>query len=91
MASFLKSSHARFHLSHAFPPFVAQNDVEVARNVPATNMARAEPTPATNPSAVAVDDAEVKRVQEKCRRLQAEVNKLTEENRQLKVRRESCS
>lgn len=72
---------------------MTQNDVEVTRTVPVTNFARAEPTPATNPSAVAADDAEAKRVQEKCRRLQAEVNKLTEENRQLKVRRagESCS
>ncbi|XP_037538307.1 VAMP (vesicle-associated membrane protein)-associated protein A, like [Nematolebias whitei] len=60
------------------------NDVEVARAVPVMNLARAEPTSTTSPAAVAADDAEVKRVQEKCRRLQAEVNKLTEENRQLK-------
>ncbi|XP_017266566.1 VAMP (vesicle-associated membrane protein)-associated protein A, like [Kryptolebias marmoratus] len=61
------------------------NDVEATRAVPAMNSVRAEPTPAVMPTAAAAaDDAEMKKVLEKCRRLQAEVNKLTEENRQLK-------
>ncbi|XP_013875577.1 VAMP (vesicle-associated membrane protein)-associated protein A, like [Austrofundulus limnaeus] len=61
------------------------NDIDASRST-LLNSTRAEPTPAAIPAAAAaaVDDAEMKRVLEKCRRLQAEVNKLTEENRQLK-------
>lgn len=41
---------------------------------------KAEPT---------VEDSELKKMQEKCRRLQAEISKLNEENRQIQVGTES--
>lgn len=50
------------------------------------NSVKAESSAAAVPVAAGADDAEMKKVLEKCKRLQAEMNKLNEENRQLKVR-----
>uniref|UniRef100_A0A8C6MH93 Vesicle-associated membrane protein-associated protein A n=1 Tax=Nothobranchius furzeri TaxID=105023 RepID=A0A8C6MH93_NOTFU len=61
------------------------NDIEATRAAPAMNSVKAEPTSAAMPAAA--DDAEMKKMLERCKRLQSEVNKLSEENRQLKVRR----
>lgn len=67
--------------------FLGQNDVEATKAAPVMNStAKADPTAATVPAAASLDDTEMKRVQEKCKGLQAEMNKLVEENRQLKVR-----
>lgn len=60
------------------------NDVEVTRSAPVMNSVKTEPSAAAVPVAAAADDAEMKKVLEKCKRLQAEMNKLNEENRQLK-------
>ncbi|XP_028282723.1 VAMP (vesicle-associated membrane protein)-associated protein A, like [Parambassis ranga] len=60
------------------------NDMEAAKTAPVMNSVKPEPTAATAPAATALDDTEMKKVLEKCKRLQAEMNKLTEENRQLK-------
>ncbi|XP_039999955.1 VAMP (vesicle-associated membrane protein)-associated protein A, like [Xiphias gladius] len=61
------------------------NDVEATKAAPVMNStAKADPTAATVPAAASLDDTEMKRVQEKCKGLQAEMNKLVEENRQLK-------
>uniref|UniRef100_A0A1A8HTS5 Vesicle-associated membrane protein-associated protein A n=1 Tax=Nothobranchius kuhntae TaxID=321403 RepID=A0A1A8HTS5_NOTKU len=58
------------------------NDIEATRAAPAMNSVKAEPTSAAMPAAA--DDAEMKKMLERCKRLQSEVNKLSEENRQLK-------
>lgn len=60
------------------------NDVEVTRSAPVMNSVKTEPSAAAVPVAAAADDTEMKKVLEKCKRLQAEMNKLNEENRQLK-------
>uniref|UniRef100_A0A3B5MZ78 Vesicle-associated membrane protein-associated protein A n=1 Tax=Xiphophorus couchianus TaxID=32473 RepID=A0A3B5MZ78_9TELE len=56
------------------------NDVEVTRAAPVINSLKSEPTAA----AAVGDDMEVKKLLEKCKRLQSDINKLSEENRQLK-------
>uniref|UniRef100_A0A8D3AP56 Vesicle-associated membrane protein-associated protein A n=1 Tax=Scophthalmus maximus TaxID=52904 RepID=A0A8D3AP56_SCOMX len=68
------------------------NDVEATKAAPVMNSAKADPTAASVPAAAAaaaaaaagLDDTEMKKVQEKCKRLQSEMSKLVEENRQLK-------
>ncbi|KAM9790682.1 VAMP (vesicle-associated membrane protein)-associated protein A, like isoform X2 [Syngnathus typhle] len=72
------------------------NDVDVSKSAPVMNSAKAEPpsaataTPApaaTNTataSASSLDDSEMKKLLEKCKRLQAEMSKIAEENRHLK-------
>ncbi|XP_030608015.1 VAMP (vesicle-associated membrane protein)-associated protein A, like [Archocentrus centrarchus] len=60
------------------------NDVEVTRSAPVMNSVKTEPSAAAVPIAAAADDTEMKKMVEKCKRLQAEMNKLNEENRQLK-------
>ncbi|XP_054483175.1 VAMP (vesicle-associated membrane protein)-associated protein A, like [Anoplopoma fimbria] len=60
------------------------NDVEATKAAPVMNSAKAEPTAAAVPVAASVDDTEMKKVLEKCKRMQTEMNKLTDENRQLK-------
>ncbi|MED6271686.1 hypothetical protein CHARACLAT_022841, partial [Characodon lateralis] len=56
------------------------NDVEVTRAAPVMNSMKVEPTV----PAAAADDTEMKKLLEKCKRLQSEINKLNDENRQLK-------
>ncbi|XP_041659260.1 VAMP (vesicle-associated membrane protein)-associated protein A, like [Cheilinus undulatus] len=58
------------------------NDVEATKAAPVMNSVKAEPSPV--PVTASPDDSEMKKVLEKCKRLQAEMNKLAEENRQLK-------
>ncbi|XP_029380125.1 VAMP (vesicle-associated membrane protein)-associated protein A, like [Echeneis naucrates] len=60
------------------------NDVETTKVAPVMNSAKADPAAATVPVSAPLDDSEMKKVQEKCKRLQAEMSKLVEENRQLK-------
>lgn len=50
------------------------------------NSVKTEPSAAALPAAASAEDTEMKKMLEKCKRLQAEMNKLNEENRQLKVR-----
>ncbi|XP_029970620.1 VAMP (vesicle-associated membrane protein)-associated protein A, like isoform X2 [Salarias fasciatus] len=59
------------------------NDVDATKAAPLVNSVKADPSAASAPAA-ALDDTETKKVMEKCKRLQSEINKLTEENRQLK-------
>lgn len=49
------------------------------------NSAKADPSAASVPVSASLDDTEMKKVLEKCKRQQAEIDKLAEENRQLKV------
>uniref|UniRef100_A0A3B4U0G4 Vesicle-associated membrane protein-associated protein A n=1 Tax=Seriola dumerili TaxID=41447 RepID=A0A3B4U0G4_SERDU len=60
------------------------NDVDATKAAPVMNSAKADPAAAAVPVAASLDDTEMKKVQEKCKRLQTEMNKLVEENRQLK-------
>ncbi|XP_018533529.1 VAMP (vesicle-associated membrane protein)-associated protein A, like [Lates calcarifer] len=60
------------------------NDVEATKAAPMMNSAKADSTASTVPASASLDDTEVKKVQDKCKRLQAEMSKLAEENRQLK-------
>lgn len=60
--------------------------MEVTKAAPVMNSAKADPSAATVPVTASLDDTEMKKVLEKCKRLQAEMSKLAEENRQLKVR-----
>ncbi|XP_061834888.1 VAMP (vesicle-associated membrane protein)-associated protein A, like [Nerophis lumbriciformis] len=64
------------------------NDVETSKAASVTNSAKSEPSAASAPTATSaaalLDDTEMKKVMEKCKRLQSEMNKLADENRQLK-------
>ncbi|XP_061652957.1 VAMP (vesicle-associated membrane protein)-associated protein A, like [Phyllopteryx taeniolatus] len=71
------------------------NDVEVSKAAPVMNSAKVDPpsaataaAPATpimaTASASSLDDSEMKKLLEKCKRLQAEMSKMSEENRHLK-------
>uniref|UniRef100_A0A3Q3X9N7 Vesicle-associated membrane protein-associated protein A n=1 Tax=Mola mola TaxID=94237 RepID=A0A3Q3X9N7_MOLML len=60
------------------------NDVEATKAAPVMNSAKADPSATSVPVSASVDDSELKKVLEKCKRQQAEMNKLAEENRHLK-------
>lgn len=49
------------------------------------NFAKGDSAAAAVSVSASADDPEMKKVLEKCKRLQAELNKLAEENRQIKV------
>lgn len=77
---------AGFYISGSLPPTVKQNDVEATKAAPVMNSAKADPSATSVPVSASVDDSELKKMLEKCKRQQAEMNKLAEENRHLKVR-----
>ncbi len=60
--------------------------MEASKAAPVMNSAKGDPSAASVPVSASLDDIEMKKVLEKCKRQQAEINKLVEENRQLKVR-----
>lgn len=74
----------------SLPLCVGQNDVEAPKAAPVMNSAKGDGSSATmaaaKPISASLDDTEMKRVMEECKRLQAEMSKLAEENQQLKVR-----
>lgn len=59
------------------------HDVEINKIMP-TSASKTEAPAAAKPLTSPLDDAEVKKVMEECRRLQGEVQRLREESRQLK-------
>uniref|UniRef100_A0A4W5KQY7 Uncharacterized protein n=1 Tax=Hucho hucho TaxID=62062 RepID=A0A4W5KQY7_9TELE len=71
-----------------------QNDVEGSSDpaAPVQNSSKAADGPVVKAAAASktvsasMDVSEMKKLSEECKRLQAEMGKLTEENRQLKVR-----
>lgn len=67
-------------------PLVKQNDVEATKAAPVLNSAKPDSSAAPAPVSASLDDTELKKAQEKCKRQQTEISKLAEENRQLKVR-----
>lgn len=63
-----------------------QNDVDAAaKSAAVLNSSKVDGPLAQKPASAALDDSERKKVLEECKRLQTEVSKLNEENRQLKV------
>lgn len=52
----------------------------------ALNSTKADPTATSAPGSASLEDTDLKKVLEKCKRQQAELEKLAEENRQLKVK-----
>lgn len=65
--------------------FDGQNDVEATKAATVMNSAKADSTTTAGPVTAQLEDTEFKRVQDKYKRLQAEMSKMAEENRQLKV------
>lgn len=61
-----------------------QHDVEINKITPAS-ASKADAPAAAKSLTSPLDDTEVKKVMEECRRLQGEVQRLREESRQLKV------
>ncbi|KAG9278644.1 vesicle-associated membrane protein-associated protein A-like isoform X1 [Astyanax mexicanus] len=62
-----------------------ENDVDaVSKAAPMLNSSKVDGPVAAKPTSAALDDTEMKKVFEECKRLQTEVGKLQEENRQLK-------
>lgn len=78
-----------WHSHKVFFSPVEQNDAEAAKAAPlhssAMNSTKAEASAAPAPVSAPLDDGELKKLLEKCKRQQAEMDKLAEENRQLKV------
>ncbi|XP_077372452.1 vesicle-associated membrane protein-associated protein A-like [Festucalex cinctus] len=72
------------------------NDVDVSKSAPVMNSVKTEPpspttaaagpatTTMTTASASSLDDSEMKKLLEKCKRLQSDMSKMAEENRHLK-------
>lgn len=73
-------------LSLSLGLLVEQNDVEATKAAPVMNSAKADSTASTVSAPGSMDEQDLKKVLEKCKRQQTEINKLAEENRQLKVR-----
>lgn len=61
-----------------------QHDVEINKIIPTTASKTETPTVSKALSS-SLDDTEVKKVMEECKRLQSEVQRLREENKQFKV------
>lgn len=57
----------------------------VNKAAPVLGSSKVEGSAAPKPTSSSLDDTEMKKVLEECKRLQMEMNKLQEENRQLKV------
>nr|XP_014352432.1 PREDICTED: vesicle-associated membrane protein-associated protein A isoform X4 [Latimeria chalumnae] len=59
-----------------------QNDIEVVKTVPVTNASKQDGPSVPKP--ISLDDTEMRKIMEECKRLQAELIKLSDENRQLR-------
>lgn len=64
-----------------------QNDLDLTKAAPVLNSSKADSTSAAKPSSMALDDTEMRKIMEECKRLQSDMSKLVEENRQLKVQK----
>ncbi|XP_062847325.1 vesicle-associated membrane protein-associated protein A isoform X1 [Trichomycterus rosablanca] len=62
----------------------SQNDVEPIKAAPTHSASKTESTSGSKPSSVSLDDTEMRKLLEDCKRLQSEMSKLADENRQLK-------
>lgn len=61
-----------------------QHDVEINKII-STTASKTETSTVSKSLSSSLDDTEVKKVMEECKRLQGEVQRLREENRQFKV------
>ncbi|XP_064409627.1 VAMP (vesicle-associated membrane protein)-associated protein A, like isoform X2 [Latimeria chalumnae] len=59
-----------------------KNDIEVVKTVPVTNASKQDGPSVPKP--ISLDDTEMRKIMEECKRLQAELIKLSDENRQLR-------
>ncbi|KAG7455488.1 hypothetical protein MATL_G00257240 [Megalops atlanticus] len=60
------------------------NDAEPSKAAPVLNSSKGDGPAAPKPSSLSLDDTEMRKLMEECKRLQTEVGKLADENRQLK-------
>lgn len=60
------------------------NDIDVTKSAPSLHVSKPDGTSAPKPASASLDDTEKKKLQEECKRLQVEVARMAEENRQLK-------
>ncbi|XP_032875713.1 vesicle-associated membrane protein-associated protein A isoform X1 [Amblyraja radiata] len=60
------------------------NDLETSKSAAVTNAPKSEGLPMPKSVSTSLDDIEVRKLMEECKRLQAELAKITDENRQLK-------
>uniref|UniRef100_A0A3P8YUA0 Vesicle-associated membrane protein-associated protein A n=1 Tax=Esox lucius TaxID=8010 RepID=A0A3P8YUA0_ESOLU len=85
-----KSKH-KFMVQTVFAPSTATdmdavvrfNDVDASKAAPTLD-SRADCTSAPKPGSMSLDDSEMKKLMDECKRLQYDVGKLSDENRQLK-------
>ncbi|XP_069778508.1 vesicle-associated membrane protein-associated protein A-like isoform X2 [Narcine bancroftii] len=61
-----------------------QNDLEMSKSAAVTNAPKSEGPAIPKSASTSMDDIEVRKLMDECKRLQAELVKITEENRQLK-------
>lgn len=61
-----------------------QNDIDASKSAPILNTAKQD-GPMPKPHSVSLNDTETRKLVEECKRLQADVVKLSEENRHLRV------
>ncbi|XP_069778517.1 vesicle-associated membrane protein-associated protein A-like isoform X7 [Narcine bancroftii] len=60
------------------------NDLEMSKSAAVTNAPKSEGPAIPKSASTSMDDIEVRKLMDECKRLQAELVKITEENRQLK-------
>ncbi|XP_042187853.1 VAMP (vesicle-associated membrane protein)-associated protein A, like isoform X1 [Callorhinchus milii] len=61
-----------------------QNDLEMSKSATITNASKPDGPAVPKSASASLDDTEVRKLMEECKRLQSELMKMTDENRQLK-------
>ncbi|XP_036377707.1 vesicle-associated membrane protein-associated protein A-like [Megalops cyprinoides] len=60
------------------------NDLDSSKSAPVLNASKADGPSVPKPGSLSLDDTEMRKLMEECKRLQSEVGKLADENRHLK-------
>ncbi|KAK1173719.1 vesicle-associated membrane protein-associated protein A-like [Acipenser oxyrinchus oxyrinchus] len=60
------------------------NDIESSKATPVLNASKQDGSSLPKPTSMSMDDTEMRKLMEECKRLQSDVMKLSDENRQLK-------
>ncbi|XP_041102110.1 vesicle-associated membrane protein-associated protein A-like [Polyodon spathula] len=60
------------------------NDIESSKATPVLNASKQDGSSLPKPTSMSLDDTEMRKLMEECKRLQSDVMKLSDENRQLK-------
>ncbi|XP_058871629.1 vesicle-associated membrane protein-associated protein A-like isoform X1 [Acipenser ruthenus] len=63
---------------------IMQNDIESSKATPVINASKQDGSSLPKPTSMSLDDTEMRKLMEECKRLQSDVMKLSDENRQLK-------